>query len=83
MQINANSVKSIPRNNKFEKQNKFLNWQFQQMILCRAIKSLLGDPNIINLCSLTLPRVEYGFKLQFFVNTAKPDISYLLNNFSI
>ena len=59
--LNANSVKSIPRNNKFEKENKFWNWQFQQMILCRAIKSLLGDPNIIHLCSPAFSGVKYGY----------------------
>ena len=43
--LHINPMSRIPRNNKFYKQNEFLNRQFWHMILSSMLISL-GDPNI-------------------------------------
>ena len=65
-------MSDVPRNNKFQKQSKFLNWRFRHVFLCYVI-NLLGDLNIMYFpyCLITFGFPVFGIchRLQLFVNT--------------
>lgn len=69
----------VPRNNKFQKQSEFLNWQFPHMNLCSAVHCVrilehyvtIMQPNHVS-CSFQM--VEDTPQAQWFVNTLTKEI---------